>query len=131
MAIFNNSDIKPESNNNNNGTDASTTIITVGAFIKGEVNLECDLYVDGEFEGVINSKKNVNIGKNGHVKGNIIAKYLIIQGKVDGTVDADKVHIKAGGHVVGTITSSELIIEAKGIFEGDSKIKTNSSAKVS
>ena len=130
MAIFNNSDVKPESSNSSN-TDASTTIITVGAFIKGEVNLECDLYVDGDFEGIINSKKNVNIGKNGHVKGNVIAKYIIIQGKVDGTVDADKVHIKAGGHVVGTITSSELIIESKGIFEGDSKIKTDTSVKKS
>jgi len=128
MAIFSNSDVKPESSNSTN-TDASTTIITVGAFIKGEIDLECDLYVDGEFEGVINSKKNVNIGKNGHVKGNIIAKYIIIQGKIDGTIDADKVHIKAGGHVVGTITSSEFIIESKGIFEGDSKIKTNSSVK--
>ena len=71
----------------------------------------------------MNSKKNVNVGKNGHVKGNILAKQIIIQGKVDGTIEADRVHIKAAGHVVGTITSGELIIEAKGIFEGDSKIK--------
>jgi len=42
---------------------------------------------------------------------------------MEGTVDAQKVEIKAAGHVKGEIVSSELIIEAKGIFEGSSTIK--------
>ncbi len=87
------------------------------------MNLSCSLYVDGEFEGVINSQKDVNIGKNGHVNGDIHTKKLIVQGFVDGSLHADRVEIKANGRVKGTIEAAELIIEAKGIFEGNSIVK--------
>jgi cytoskeletal protein CcmA (bactofilin family) len=125
MAFFAGSDIKSE----NNGSDTSTTIITVGATIKGEINLTCNLYVDGEFDGTINSTNGINIGKNGHVNGEIVAKNISIQGKMDGTINAERVEIKAGGHMCGTIISKELVIEAKGIFEGDSKMKSEQTAK--
>lgn len=121
MAIFNNSDeqhqkVKPDTN---------TTIITAGSVIKGEMNLTCNLYVDGEFEGTINSKKEVNIGKNGHVKGDIITKRLIVQGHMEGSINSNRVEIKAAGRVNGSIESSELVIEAKGIFEGNSIVKNS------
>jgi len=65
----------------------------------------------------------VNVGKNGHVKGDIRTKRLVVQGSVEGSIDADRVEIKAAGHVNGEISSVELIIEPKGIFEGNSIIK--------
>ncbi len=92
------------------------------------MNLVCNLYVDGAFEGVINSQNEVYIGKNGHVNGDIIAEKLIIQGFVDGTVNTRRVEIKEGGRVKGTIESSELIIEAKGLFEGNSIVKNSASS---
>lgn len=81
------------------------------------------MYIDGELEGLIKSTKEVNIGKNGHVKGNIVTERLIVQGYVEGTVDAKTVEIKAHGRVSGEITSSQLIIESKGVFEGNSIVK--------
>ncbi len=90
------------------------------------MNLACNLYVDGEFEGVINSKKDVNIGKNGHIKGDVTTQRLVVQGYIEGTVNANRVEIKAAGKVNGSIESSELVIEAKGIFEGNSIVKKES-----
>lgn len=87
------------------------------------MNLSCNLYVDGEFEGTIHSSKEVNIGKNGHIKGDIFSTRLVVQGYIEGTVNAQKVEIKAMGRVNGSIEFSELIIEAKGIFEGKSTVK--------
>jgi len=87
------------------------------------MNLACNLYVDGEFEGVIHSKKDVNIGKNGHVKGDVVTQRLVVQGYIEGTVNAHRVEIKAAGRVNGSIESTELVIEAKGIFEGNSIVK--------
>ena len=87
------------------------------------MNLSCNLYVDGEFEGSINSKNEINVGKHGHIKGDITTSRLIIQGFVEGTVNADKVEIKSAGRVSGTIEATELIIESKGIFEGNSIVK--------
>lgn len=119
MAIFNNSDSAHQSTK----TDTNTTIITTGSTIKGEMNLACNLYVDGEFEGSINSNKEVNIGKNGHVNGEVNTNRLVVQGYIEGSVNAARVEIKAHGRVNGTIESAELIIEAKGIFEGNSVVK--------
>ncbi len=87
------------------------------------MNLACNLYVDGEFEGVILSKKEINIGKNGHIKGDITTNRLVVQGYIEGSVNASRVEIKAQGRVNGTIESGELIIESKGIFEGSSVVK--------
>ena len=87
------------------------------------MTLSCNLYVDGNFEGVINSQQEVNIGKNGRIKGDIFTNRLIVQGMIEGNVNSARVEIKAGGRISGTLESSELIIEAKGVFEGNSVLK--------
>ena len=117
MAIFNNSDDTPTQNNNN------TTIITEGSLIKGEMTLDCNLYIDGEFEGKIHSKKLITIGKSGKVRGEIHTHHLVVQGSVEGSVDSNRLEIMSAGKVLGSILTGELIIEAKGHFEGESKIK--------
>ena len=89
------------------------------------MNLSCNLYVDGEFEGIITSDKEVNIGKNGHVKGDVFTKRLVVQGFIEGKISATRVEIKAAGKVNGTIESEELVIEAKGLFEGNSIVKSS------
>jgi cytoskeletal protein CcmA (bactofilin family) len=94
------------------------------------MNLSCNLYVDGELEGKIVSSKEVNIGKNGHINGDVTTQRLVVQGFVEGTLHADRVEIKANGHVKGTVEAKELVIEAKGIFEGNSIVKgTNAAPK--
>lgn len=127
MAIFSGSDSAHKSSK----SDTDTTIITRGSSIKGEMTLTCNLYVDGEFEGIINSQKEVNIGKNGHIKGDVFTTRLVVQGVIDGNVNSARVEIKAGGRISGTLESSELIIEAKGIFEGNSVLKDSKQKTVS
>ncbi len=87
------------------------------------MNLSCQLYVDGVFDGIINSDKEITVGQNGCVKGEIVTDRLVIHGTVEGNVNANKVEIKASGKVSGTIESLELLIESKGIFEGSSIVK--------
>ena len=87
------------------------------------MNLSCNLYVDGELEGKINSSKEVNIGKNGRINGDVITKRLVVQGFIEGSIHSDRVEIKANGHVKGTVESAELVIEAKGKFEGNSIVR--------
>jgi len=90
------------------------------------MTLKCDLYIDGHFEGTIESKNLITIGKNGKMNGEIRAEHLIVQGVVEGNIEVDRIEIKETGHVSGMITSSELQIEAKGVFEGESRIRNES-----
>jgi cytoskeletal protein CcmA (bactofilin family) len=87
------------------------------------MSLVCDLFVDGIFDGNIQSHKSVTVGKNGKIKGEVHAHSIIVQGVVEGMLDAERIEIKEAGRVKGSVISSELVIEAKGIFEGESKIK--------
>lgn len=91
------------------------------------MSLACNIYIDGEFEGKIESQKDVNIGKSGTVHGKLEAARVVVQGIMDGDISADRVEIKALGRVKGTIESAELVIEAKGIFEGNSVLKGSKS----
>lgn len=94
------------------------------------MNLSCNLYVDGEFEGVIHSEKEINIGLNGHIKGEVVAKRLVVQGYIEGSINAQRVEIKANGRISGNVESAELVIETKGIFEGNSIVKNAQPAPV-
>src|SRR4029078_3207824 len=53
---------------------------------KGELYREDDLEFQGQLEGSIEHTRSLSIGKEGSVKGNIRAKFVIIEGKVDGDV---------------------------------------------
>ena len=65
MGFFNNSN----QSHKNTKSDSTTTIITAGTKkITGNINLSCNLYIDGYFEGNINSEQEINIGKNGKIK---------------------------------------------------------------
>jgi len=123
MAIFNQSDQLPKQ-------DAQTTIVTEGATLKGEMKLSCNLYVDGEFEGIIHSTSTVTVGKNGRIKGDIRAEKIMVQGLIDGSLDCERLEILSSGRVHGKILTSELVIEAKAKFTGESHLKSNSDIKI-
>ena len=77
MAVFANNDKQLDGAN-------GATIISSGTKIKGEINTQCHLHVDGDFEGVIHSNNTVNIGKNGVVNGEVFSEKLIVSGKLLG-----------------------------------------------
>jgi len=124
MAIFSNNDSKHQN------SETGTTIITFGSNINGEISLECNLYIDGTIEGVIRSSKEITVGNNGKILGEVHTQKLTVHGKVDGNIYADVVNIKPKGFISGMIESSQLIIEPNGFFEGNSKKKETAPAEV-
>src|SRR5688572_17363343 len=50
---------------------------------KGELYGEEDLEFQGQIEGSIEHTRSLSIGKEGVVKGNIRAKFVIIEGRVE------------------------------------------------
>jgi len=83
------------------------------------------LHIDGEIIGKVLSDSIVTIGKQGRVNGEIHASRLIVNGLFEGNANCDNVEVLEGGRFIGKVVSKELIIEAKAIFEGESKIKSD------
>lgn len=118
MGIFGKSDKKSKRNND-------TTIISNETVVKGGIETQGSVFIDGKFEGVIVSKENVVIGKSGEVLGEIRAKNLTVSGFIDGMFDIETISILSEGKVIGKIHYEEFIIEQNGIFEGEGKKKNS------
>ncbi|AFL68969.1 bactofilin family protein [Sulfurospirillum barnesii] len=105
---------------------SETTIIASGAKVEGVFKCQTRLHVDGEIIGKVLSDSIVTIGKQGCISGEIHASRLIVNGLFEGNADCENVEVLEGGKFLGKVFSKELVIEAKAIFEGESKIKTES-----
>ncbi len=88
--------------------------------IKGELSGSEDLYVDGQVEGSIALKGNsLTVGPNGQVKASVEAKGLVVQGKLDGNVNAsDRVELRKTAVVNGDISTQRISIEEGAYLRG-------------
>ena len=104
--------------------DASqaTEVATLGksVVIKGELSGSEDLYVDGQVEGSIDLRNHsLTVGPNGKVKANISAKAIVIQGKVDGSLNAsDRLDLRKSAIVNGDVTTQRIAIEEGAFLKG-------------
>lgn len=94
-------------------TASEMTLISKSIAIKGEVSCEEDLYVEGEVEGTIDPKGyRLTIGPNGRVKANITARAVVVQGRLEGNVQAsDRVDLKQSATMVGDIVPQRISID--------------------
>ena len=71
--------------------------------VKGELSGSESLYIDGKVEGAINLPGNrVTVGRNGQVAANIVAREIVVLGKVRGNCQAsDRVDIRSEGSLTG------------------------------
>ena len=88
--------------------------------IKGEVTGSEALYIDGRVEGSINLAGNrVTIGRNGVVSANVVAREIVIIGKVRGNLNAsDRVDIRNEGSLTGDVIAQRISIEDGAFFKG-------------
>ena len=86
---------------------------------KGELYGEEDLEFQGQIEGSIEHTRSLSIGKEGGVKGNIRAKFVIVEGKVEGDIYAtESVSIRQSAKVTGNIFAPRVGIADGAHFTG-------------
>jgi cytoskeletal protein CcmA (bactofilin family) len=99
------------------------SMIGEGTRIKGELDLNGLLRIDGDFSGAIRTKGKVLVGKNGRAECVLTAGTVVIGGVFRGEIiSTEKVIILSTGLVLGTITTPRLIIEEGVIFNGSCRI---------
>jgi len=95
--------------------------ISQGIRIKGEVTGSEDLFVDGMVEGKLSLTTNscLTVGPNGHVKADVLAREVIVRGKIEGKVTGlDKVQLWSTGQVTGEVQTDRLTIEDGALLRG-------------
>lgn len=99
-------------------TSEATTIYE-GMHLVGQVEGTHDFYLNGGLEGKVNITELFKVGRKGRFKGEVKAKFVIIDGEADGKVTADgKVEIRDTGHFKGDIVSPSIHISDKAFFQG-------------
>src|ERR1700730_17533411 len=104
--------------------DASKTAefahIGKSVIIKGELSGSEDLYVDGQVEGTIELQGNsLTVGPNGQIRANVNAKSVVIQGRLEGNVQAsERAELRKSAVAVGDISTQRIAIEDGAYFKG-------------
>ena len=107
-----------------------TDIIGKAIVIKGELQGEEDLIIEGRVEGIIALKKHLIIEKTGVIHADVQMESITVKGEVNGNIVAtNRVEITADAKVTSDIKSPRVVIEDgakfKGAIEMDVKLPDN------
>lgn len=95
------------------------TVIDACLEITGNLQSKGDIQIDGRLQGDI-ACAHLTVGKDAAVIGNIIAKEVVVRGKVEGSIRADRVILQRTAHAKSEIVYKMLIIEEGACFDGKS-----------
>lgn len=98
------------------------TFISSGAQFTGVIEGDGNIIVEGRVEGNIVCTHMVRVENSGHVKGEIRAQQIMINGAVEGRCYADSLSIQPKGSLRGDIFADEIAIEKGGVFIGQSQL---------
>jgi cytoskeletal protein CcmA (bactofilin family) len=97
----------------------STTIIGAGTTIKGDIESQGDIRIDGNLIGNLKTRSKVLIGQEGIVDGDISGANADIMGKVTGYVKiSELLQLRGKSIVSGEIQTGKLEVEPTASFNG-------------
>jgi cytoskeletal protein CcmA (bactofilin family) len=99
--------------------------------IKGELQGDEDLTIDGRVEGKIDLREHhLTIGPNGKIKADLYARNIVIAGDVTGSAYAmERVEIAPSGRLSGDITAPRITIADGAHFKGSVDMDRGQAAK--
>lgn len=95
----------------------STNSIVAGTNIKGSIQANSDIRIDGEIEGDIHCSGKVIIGPQGVVKGEVNCQNAVIEGTFEGVLKVKEVlNVKENAKISGDINTDQLLVQAGAVF---------------
>jgi cytoskeletal protein CcmA (bactofilin family) len=121
MALFaKDGNEKSEARQPSAAADNALSIIAVGMTITGDVESSGVVKVEGRIEGSIRRARQVLVGRQGSVKGDIEAREAVIGGHVEGTVTGqERVEIQSTASVQGDVHTKTIIVQEGGRINGN------------
>lgn len=99
--------------------DEVFTFLGQGDYVKGTIQSEGSIRIDGRVEGEIHAKGTVTIAEHGLITGEIMASTVICSGRINGNVTArEKVHLLKPGELIGNIQTPSVVLEEGSHFQG-------------
>jgi len=110
MAIF---------KNDTQNSRQSETIIGSSVKVEGNFVGEGNVIIEGQLQGTLKTKNNVNIGPTAKVKANIEAQDVFLAGELHGNIKAlGKLQIMSSAKIFGNFETQSLTVEAGASING-------------
>ncbi len=103
---------------------ATASRITPGLTLKGEISGKEDLWIGGSVEGTLRmDSARMVVGASGKVHGDVEAREIVIEGKVDGNLRAaERLEIAATGAVRGDAAAPRVALHEGAVFNGSMEV---------
>ena len=102
-----------------NNESPARNIIGNGTVIKGEIESNGDIRIDGRVEGTLKSNGKIVLGQNGSIEGEMYCKQADLSGRINGKIFVDELtSLKSTSRIEGELTTKQLFIEIGAIFTG-------------
>lgn len=99
--------------------EGSLSIIAKGTCLTGDVEADGVVKVEGKVVGNIRASRQVLVGKEGHVEGDIQSPEVIVGGHIHGSIHADdRVELQASCTVLGDISTRRVLVEEGSRLDG-------------
>lgn len=93
------------------GAEAALSIIASGMRITGDIDTTGTLKVDGRIEGSVAGARQLMLGRNGTIQGNVHAGEVVIGGAVHGSIVADeRLELQGSAIVDGDIDTKSIVV---------------------
>src|SRR5919202_156944 len=125
MAIFSSKD--PKGSDDSKGAPLSggnsLSIIAAGTRIDGNIETDGVIRIEGRVEGSIRAARQVLVGRQGEVQGDIHTREAVIGGKVEGTIVAtERLEVQGTPVVIGEIDTRAIAVIEGGKINGTVRI---------
>ena len=108
-----------KNNNMSNNESPARNIIGNGTIIKGEIESNGDIRIDGRVEGVLKSNGKVVLGQKGSIEGEMYCKQADLSGRINGKMVVEELaSLKSTSRIEGELATKQLFIEIGAIFTG-------------
>lgn len=130
MAIFAKDDSTGDSKNGVAAGEGAMSIIAAGMTVTGDIDSAGVVKVEGRVEGGVRTARQVLIGRQGEVKGDIETREAVIGGRVEGTITAtERVDVQATASVNGDIHTKSIVVQEGGKINGTVKMTDSAAAR--
>jgi cytoskeletal protein CcmA (bactofilin family) len=120
MAMFTKDLIeRGESKNASGQADGGLSIIGFGMTVTGDIEGQGVVKIEGRVEGSVRGVRQVLVGRQGEVTGDIETREAVIGGRVEGTITAsERVEIQGTSTVIGDIHTKSIVVMDGGRING-------------
>lgn len=119
MAMFNKNGTTTTDGRSPQGGEGALSIIAAGMSVTGDVETNGVVKIEGTVTGSILGARQVLLGRQGEIKGDVNAREVVLGGRVQGNVRAsERVEIQATSVVNGDIVAKSIVVVEGGRING-------------